>query len=732
MWRRRRLIAIPFGLVILGLLAWIRVADPYPVQALREIAFDWFQRLAPRESADYPVRIVDIDEASLAEVGQWPWPRDQMAALADRLTELGAASVVFDVLFPEPDRLSPSRIAEAVGADGTGEELADYDAVFAAALARSPSVLGFGLSVTPAETSEAPKAGIAIVGPNTGLAVPQMPGTVMPLPELTAAATGLGSVSLEPGGDVSVIRRLPLLWSADGSVYPSLALEGLRVALGERSIVVFSDQTGFGVVEQIRVDGLEIPTTPEGALWLYYQERPDDLYVSARDILGEDYARYAPLIQGNIVLIGTSAAGLLDIRGTPLGVNMPGVEIHAQALQQILSGTYLQRADWISGLEILAFLLIGVVIIVVIRASGPLICLIVGGVLLATVATASWITFANYGLLVDPSFPLVGNFIIYSAMIFFQFTIADADKRKIRNAFGYYVAPALLTQIEKNRAKLKLGGETRELSIMFSDIRGFTPLSEGLTPEKLVSVLNTLFGALGAEITGRFGTIDKFIGDAIMAFWNAPVDVDRHSLRASLAALGMRQKLKELNASDAFRLRAEGHPIGEIAIGIGIATGEALVGNFGLETRFDYSCVGDSVNTASRVEGACKTVGYDIVVVEETRAGASELAFLEAGAIALKGKSQPEPIHILVGDAAFAESAAFLALKEAHAAAIAALGANGDADTAIDRCLSLVAALPDPLLAGFYQAMRRRRSDFASRPATAAAGDLGAIAEIVE
>ncbi|MCW5697731.1 MAG: adenylate/guanylate cyclase domain-containing protein [Bauldia sp.] len=715
--RRRRLIVIPLGLAIVVLLAWVRLADPYPVQALREIAFDGFQRVAPRAEGDFPIRIVDIDEASLETVGQWPWPRDRMAELTRRLTELGAAAIVYDVLFPEADRLSPVRIAEAMGLEPGEEPLADFDADFAAALAAGPSVLGFGLTPGAGAIEQRPKAGFAVNGATTEVNVPIMPGAVMPIPLLAEAAQGLGSVSLEPAGNVSVVRRLPLIWADGSRLYPSLAIEALRVAVGARTVLVLSDLTGGRTVDAIRLANFEVPTTPDGGLWLYYQPTPDDLYVPAAEILGPDYQAQQELIAGNIVFIGTSATGLLDIRGTPLGTNMPGVEIHVQALQQILSGTFLQRADWISGAEILAFVLISIAIIFVTLFSGPLIGLAVGGGLLIAMGAASWLAFANAGVLVDPSFPVLGAFIVYAAMVFFQFTIADADKRKIRGAFGYYVAPALLTEIEKNSGRLRLGGETRELSIMFSDVRNFTTLSEGLTPERLVAKINTLFNALGNEITGQYGTIDKFIGDAIMAFWNAPVDVERHALRACKAALGMRHRLRELNAADGFGLRAENHPMGELAIGIGIATGEALVGNFGLETRFDYSCVGDSVNVASRVEGACKTVGYDIVVVETTRREATGLAFLEAGAIALKGKSRPEPIHILVGDEALAASADFKALEAAHQAAIEALAADDpNADAAIDRCLALI-TFPDALMATFYEVMRGRGGDFGGRSA---------------
>lgn len=710
MWKRRYLPML-LGLATVLLLAWVRVADPYPVRALREIGFDVFQQLLPRPAAQVPIRIIDVDERALAEQGQWPWPRDLLARLTQRLTELGAASITYDMLFSEPDRLSPARRETALpGAPAPR----DFDAEFAQALGQAPAILGFGVVPRETELPERGKAGIAVVGDSAISNLPPIRGMVRSLPQLNDAAVGLGSITLDPGSSVGTVRRLPLLWSAGGQIYPALALEALRVALGEQSIVVFGDQLGQGTVDAIRLGGIEVPTNADGSIWLYYEETSPELYVSAADILGDDYARLADAIAGHIVLIGTSATGLLDIRGTPLGRDMPGVEIHAQALQQILAQRFLSRADWVSGLEILAFTLIGAIIVVVILLSGPWVCLGMAGVLAALAGTTAWFGFVQAGFLADLTFPVLGWLIVYSAMIFFQFTIADSDKRMIRQAFGHYVAPALLTEIEKNRHSLKLGGETRDLTILFLDIRGFTTLSEGRTPENLVNILTKLFSRLGARITEQSGTIDKFIGDAIMAFWNAPVDVPRHPLRAARAALAMRTTLAELNAADTFGMKAEGGPMREIAIGIGLGTGPALVGNLGLETHFNYSCVGDTVNVASRIEGACKPIAYDIAVGGATRAGAAELAFLDAGYLELKGKSEREHIYALVGDEVLAQSPAFKTLEAAHTELVEALASGAPVDELVRRCMALCQDV-EPGLARFFEALPGRAADFAPR-----------------
>jgi adenylate cyclase len=714
---RRRLVPTIFGLVLLAILVGVRGVDPYPVQALRDIAFDFYQRLAPREQAiDYPVRIVDVDEASLAELGQWPWPRNLLATLTDRLSELGAAAIAFDFLFPEPDRLSPRRIgAEIPGIDAS--TLADNDELFAQALGFSRSVVGFADAPGGAGIPVA-KGGFSISGTNPIDAVPRLGGATMPLPAFTAAAAGLGAVSLAAEDAATLVRRLPLVWSDGEHFLPALPVEALRVTLEVQDIVVLGE-TDAPFVEGLRVGQFSIPTTANGELWLYYRPPDRGLYVSAKDVLADGYPALGDRIAGHIVLVGTSASGLFDIVDTTLGTHLPGVAVHAQALEQILQGAFLTRSDQIAGIEIVGFALVGVLLVLVVLNFGPIFGLLAGGLSIGLAAAFSWYAFRSFGWMVDPSYPIVGLTLLYLALVFFQFLITDTDKRQIRRAFGYYVAPALLQKIERSADTLKLGGEMRELTVMFSDVRGFTPLSERLPPSRIVTLLNILFSALGGRIVAEMGTIDKFIGDAIMAFWNAPVDVPAHARRACLAALGMRERLAALNAGDAFAIRHAGIDRQEIMIGIGIATGPALVGNLGLETRFDYSCIGDTVNTASRVEGACKSVGYDIVVTDETRAAASDLAFLAAGAIALKGKAHPVPIHILVGDKAMAESPAFLALEAEHGKAVAALLRGADATAIAARCTELCRAVEPGLLA-FYELLPRRAEDFPAPIAPAA------------
>ena len=677
---RRGWLALLFGLMVIASLTLLRAADPYPVQVARETTFDLFQQLRPREApADLPIRIIDIDELSLAEQGQWPWPRSTMAEISNRLTELGAAAIVFDLLFSEPDRLSLSAST-------------DHDEAFAAALSAGPTVLSLAQSGRAEVTGLAPKSGVAMTGEDPLSQVPQLGGAAQPLPVLADAARGLGVASLDREG-AGVARRLPMLWRNGDAVLPSLSAEALRVALGVSTLVVIGDSAGAGTVEQLRIGDFAVPTGPGGDIWLYYRHLPVDIYVSARDLLAENYLELSPQLAGHIVLVGTSASGLLDIRASALGTAVPGVSIHAQALEQMLTGTFLDRADWVGGLEMIVFAVAGLLIVLAVIIAGPVVGLVISLLIVGLLVASSWWAFAQPRLLIDPSFALFGALLLYAAMAFFRFAVTDADRRRIRHAFAHYVAPSLLARIETDARLLELGGDLRELTVMFSDVRNFSALAERTTPAGLVAILNRLFAALGQAIVHEQGTIDKFMGDAVMAFWNAPADVEQHAKRACLAALSMRDALERLNASSS-------EPI---AIGIGISTGPALVGNMGFERRFDYSCVGDTVNVASRIEGSCRAVGYDILVTETTASAAADMALLPAGAVELKGMTGREPIHILIGDGTMRQSDAFAVLKSAHHDLMATLATGADPARSIDACRRAALAV-DTRLGAFYTA----------------------------
>jgi len=716
--------AILFGTIYIFLLVFIRILDPYPVRAVREIAFDQFQRMSPRPYQDLPVRIVDIDEVSLQAYGQWPWPRTLLADLVERLKKLGAAAIVFDVLFVEEDRLSPSRIFSNVQNTGliTGDQLRslkqtfiDHDQIFSKSLAGANTVLGY--SVISGKTAVTPpvKAGIVVVGTDPSPAVPHLAGATAVLPILLDSAAGLGNISLSPTDTVSVVRKVPLIWSDNLQFYPSLAIESLRVAQGVSTIVVHSTSKYGTAVESIRVGEFQVPTTADGSIWVYYNHDRPDRYVSAAQILRGTYdAEIEAKIAGNIVLIGTSASGLFDIRATALGENVPGVSVQAQVLEQIIGGSFLHRADWFKGLEIIILVLVATYVVLMSFLAGPLVSFIGGGIIAFGVAIATWLAFARNGLLIDPTFPIAGGMTSYLIMTSFNYLTADREKRQIRNAFSQFVAPTVLERIERKPDALKLGGEIRNVTVLFVDVRDFTPLSEKLSPVALVDFLNSLFDLLSDDVIARQGTIDKYIGDSLMAFWNAPVDIPDHRLEASRAALQMRRSLKLFNQRRFDDSLSNREVVSPISIGVGLSSGEACVGNMGSRRRFNYSVVGDTVNVASRVESSCRRLAFDILLSASTAAGVAGMATLWAGAVTMKGKSRPVSVHILVGDEEVTESREFTELVAAHHELLQILGGgSGNFATELMRARSAGDVVLSEL-AKFYDAIPSRQADFAT------------------
>ena len=611
MFIKANVLPLTFGIICIVGLIVLRIIDPFFLREIRETGFDQFQRVSPRTYVQTPVRIVDIDEESLVKYGQWPWSRKVIADLTERLGQMGAASIAFDILFVEPDRLSPSRLVEDPAISKLLDEakikqdIPDNDDTFAQQLATYPTVLGFALAQSTESGMPEVKSGFAYTGSNPADALPHLHSATRNLKALRTAASGLGSISLSPSESVSTVRKVPLLWSDGDVIYPSLAIESLRVAQGVSTIVVHAVSDNGTIVQSVRVGDFDIPTTPDGSIWMHYSRENSDRYVSARDVLADEVDQATvDAIAGHIVLIGTSAVGLYDIRATSIGENVPGVSIHAQLLEQVITGSFVYRSDWVDGLELFGFVVVGIYILGLTLVTGPIISLLSGGIVGGGIAAGTWLAYYRTGLLVDPTFPMAGGLAVYLAVITFRFFIADRQKRQIRKAFSQYVAPAVLDQIDKEHGELRLGGELKQMTIMFVDVRNFTSFSEKLPPVEVVMFLNGLLGRLSEEIIKESGTIDKFIGDSIMAFWNAPLEIADHEKLACRAALKMRQALRDFNAENATKDGNVRHD--PIAIGVGINTGLGCVGNMGSSSRFDYSVIGDSVNTASRVEAASK------------------------------------------------------------------------------------------------------------------------------
>jgi adenylate cyclase len=675
---------------LLALAVLLRAWDPAPVARLRLAIFDNYLANAPRVAdPDFPVKVVDIDEASLAKLGQWPWARTKLAAIIDRLREAGAKTIAIDLILAEPDRLSPSALAEHLPLAAELKPLVDRvrtlpsnDKMFAEAIAKAPVVLGFSGEAGSVRNLAKPLASFAVAGDDPKLFVPAFPGGTGSLPDLTAVASGIGAVNWVPERD-QVVRRVPLLVTANGVLYPSLSLEALRLAFGKDASVFVKSSGASGIlsfgehtgVDSVRVGGETIlPADARGELWLNFASADPKRYIAAHKLLEGGIARDE--IAGRHIFIGSSATGLLDLRATPLATSVPGVEIHAQALEQMLSGEHLVRPAWATGAEITFLIVAGGLVAWLIGRSGAVMAAVASVAAIGLVWAFSSAAFSNAGLLFDPLYSTLAILALYLGGSLTNYVKAEADRARIRSAFGYYVAPAVVEELALNQDKLKLGGEMRDVTLLFADVRGFSKLSEGMDAEQLVRFVNTLFTPLTENILAHRGTIDKFMGDAVMAFWNAPLSDKDHAANACRAALDMLASLDALNGmrpGDALPIR----------IGIGLNTGDCVVGNVGSPQRFDYSVLGDAVNTASRLEEATKTYGAAIITGERTAAAAPGFALIEIGVSALRGKDRSERLFALLGDETIASSAAFKAFRETFSKLAAAAGAGDTATTRI-------------------------------------------------
>ena len=641
--------------------AFISLARLPVLGSLRALAFDAYQRAAPApQLAGSPIRVVQIDEASLARLGQWPWSRTTMAQLTERLGEAGAAAIVFDALFAEPDRTSPEQVlasttparrAAVVRALGRSQS---HDERFAAALRSYPSVLAASLHDQESEQSFPMRAGIAAAGDDPALYLPALPGVSANLPILSEAAAGTGFMNWLPDND-QIVRRVPLLLSHNGEVVPSLSLEALRVALGASTYIVRSANANgaqsFGAhtgLNGVKVGPLEIPTDAGGQIWVRFRSYdPNEAIPAWRVLAGEVNPGE---LQGAIVLIGANAPGLMDLRATPLDAAIPGVEIHHQVLEQIVSGNFLTRPDYAPGLELLAALIaIGIIALAAPRFR-PAINAAIGLLIVVILWGGGFLLFVQAGFLFDPNFPTLAALVFGASATTYFYQRTEHQRVEIRRAFSQYVAPSVVRELVAHPERLKLGGEVRELTVLVCDIRNFSTLAERMSAEELTSFINSFLTPLSDIIIESGGTIDKYMGDAILAFWNAPLDQPDHAERACGASFSILSRMVELNRTWRAEAQAAGRVFEDVRIGIGLNTGEACVGNLGSEKRFDYSAIGDTVNIASRLESLTKVYGLALLASEETRRRVPTAAFVETGLVRLKGRSGATRIYTYLAD----------------------------------------------------------------------------------
>jgi adenylate cyclase len=643
------------GFIVLMALVGLRLWDPAPLETARHKIFDLYQVVQPRVPADYPVIIVDIDEHSLHEIGQWPWSRSVIADLVDRLASAGAIVVGFDVLFSEPDRLSPRRIADILKPFGQlanlpTQSLPDSDEAFGQTMSRSPVVLGHAgqpdNAPTADRTGETPKTSVVTIGGDPRPFMIQFPTLLRNLPVLEQAAQGRGLLSVQPEQD-GIVRRIPTVAASRDLIVPAFSVELLRVATATPSLVVKADEAG---VLSVVVGQGEILTDHDGQIWLHFSRHDPRRYISAAEVLGG--APIADRIAGKIVLVGTSAVGLFDLKSTPTDRVMPGVEIHAQAIESIIADSLLYRPNYALGAEVCLAFVLGLAMLLAVPKLGAVAALLVGLTHSTFLVALSWYLFSHQKVLLDVSFPLLASLIVFSILTFVNYVREEQRRTQIRSAFGQYLSSELVEQLTREPDRLVLGGETRTMSILFSDVRGFTSIAEGFkaNPQGLTALMNRLLTPLSKAVIENHGTIDKYIGDAIMAFWNAPLDDPHHAPHACKAALEIVHRLDILNEDRRREAHSNGEESVDMQIGVGISTGTNVVGNMGSDIRFDYSVLGDSVNLASRLEGLTAGYGLRILICPETaRLCEDKFAILDIDDVRVKGRQEIVRLHALVG-----------------------------------------------------------------------------------
>jgi len=578
--------------------------DPFFIEIARLKGLDSLQRSVEPRLAEN-VAIVEIDEASLEKFGQWPWERTEFGRAIERAYDSGAALVVLPILFAEPDRFH--------GDKDFAQILNDFPVVNS----QSASLSGKG-SPTP--------RGVAVIGEGLHDWLFSYPAAIGPLESIASSSAGVGMLLTAPELD-GVVRRLPLLISISNEAYPTIPLEVLRVFGGEQSYQARMSEAGLNAV---RVPGFDpIRTDANGRVWIPFRYTFDKVSYTASD----DWASH---ISEKIVFFSLRSEGLANTVATPLGTSY-GDLISAVTLQALVDGVSLRRDAEFDLYEIASTILLLLLLLLLAARSHY----VLNGLafLFATVSIVAGTryAFANHNLLLDATWPILTVTLGWGTALFLRFVSEFRQKQQIKKQFGTYLSPAMVEKLQKNPELLRLGGEERELSIMFTDVRGFTAISEhyGSNVEGLTKIMNRYMTAMTQPILDHAGTLDKYIGDAQMAFWNAPLDDDDHASHALQTALIMLERLKTFNQE----IKAEGVPA--FGMGLGINTGRVIVGNMGSTQRFDYTCLGDSVNLASRLEGQSKPYGVPIILGQNT---AEQVRFrhplLELDLIAVKGKKE--------------------------------------------------------------------------------------------
>ncbi len=643
------------GLAITLIISGVYVFKPTFIKLLENKLYDTYLQKIVEKHKTSSVTIVDIDEYSIEKFGQWPWPRYRVALLLKKIQMAGALAVANDILFGEPDGTSPAVLKKVlkrdlkidIGFQGLPVQLMDNDKLLADVLGNGPFVLGYSfdfqskdesvqnsVNLPPLEMSEVRSGGAGHADAYLTPAEKVIP----PLPALVENAANAGFMNVQTDMD-GVLRRVPLMISMNGKSYPHLSLATLLTALKDKipDPMVKLTRGGF---ESIKIGNTIVPLEANGSMMINYKgPRFTFPYISAGKVLEDKISKND--FKDKIVFLGSSAAGLMDIRVSPLDEDFPGVEVNATIVDNILHQDFIHRPDWIPGFELVTILLWGLITTCLIGWADARFTLPTTAALAAGAWYGGLWSIKSYHIWISPFFPLLvlmGNF---SILTLFKFWFSERKKKFYRSAFSKYVSKAVVDQISESPEKMSLEGEEKQITILFADIRSFTTLSEKLSPTQVTMLLHDYFTPVTSSIIKNQGTLDKFIGDAVMCFWNAPLDVKDHQAKAVTTGFEMLRSLVELN-----KMFLEKYGI-EIDIGIGIHSGQCRVGNMGSSDLFDYTIIGDNVNLTSRLEGLTKFYGVKLIVSDSMKEQlvSFPVRFMELDQVQVKGKTEPVKIY---------------------------------------------------------------------------------------
>lgn len=656
---KRHLVPITLGVaLLLGALLFLIYQDNGFTQRAEAIAYDLRLNATLPNTVDERVVVVDIDERSLAREGHWPWARDKLAKMVNQLFEKGAAVVAFDVVFAESDesvnvkalrdlaqKIFSNQPAFIQAIDRLTPQLG-RDAVFAKSMQGRPVILGYYFNFDYDKTRGKTES-VGVLPPAAPLSqdltrsnIPFQPATGYGanLPILQAATRSAGYFITEPDID-GTLRRIPMLVRYEDRLYASLSLETVRVYAGAQQIkpVVYK-LLKQDALEKLVLGEYEIPTDGLGYVLIPFRGRERSFpYISATDVLHDVVTKQQ--LSGKIVLVGTTAPGLKDLRSTPVQADYPGVEAHANVIASILDtrpgheggGRFYQRPSWALGADVVLLLTAGLILVFLMpRLSVLYAAVVTVAAALLLLGLNMWIWFN--GVVLALAIPLMFIFLLFTLTVSYGYLFESRNRRALVGVFGQYVPPALVDEMSLGKDDFGLEGESREMTVLFSDIRGFTTVAERLTPQELKSLLNRFFTPMTHVIHSHRGTIDKYVGDLIMAFWGAPLHDDQHARHALDAAMAM------LEAETALQREFAQMNLPPISIGIGLNSGTMNVGNMGSEFRVAYTVIGDAVNLASRIEGLTRVYGARIIVSESTKSGHPDLLYRELDRVRVKGK----------------------------------------------------------------------------------------------